>query len=169
MKLDWNAPILPGKAMLNLALETSFDDCLALFKTYQNSDNLVKFKNSPLMRLIIDDSKEVITLNSLDIWERNWPGELAHFYFKNEKLRRITINFYKDEFSKGEIHNCRLGSKIAELLPYYELIYDDGDESIFAYLNDVYTGLELYGSCCDLTQDPDQIIAGVVVSNIHLD
>ena len=33
MQLDWNAPIAPGKAMLNLVLETSFDDCLALFKT----------------------------------------------------------------------------------------------------------------------------------------
>ena len=33
MELDWNAPIVPGKAMLNLELGTNFNDCLALFKT----------------------------------------------------------------------------------------------------------------------------------------
>lgn len=168
IQLDWNAPIVPGKALLNLALETSFDDCLALLKSHRISKNLIRFKNSPLMRMYVDKKRETIRLKPKDNFDDDVHCMLAHFYFENESLKRITTYFNEEEFSKGEIHNCRLGSKILDLLPYYDLHYDDGDESVYAMSNGVYMGLELYGGCCDLTQDPDQIIAGLVVSNIPL-
>ena len=168
MELDWNAQVVPGKSMLNLKLETSFDDCLALLKSYRISDNLIRFKNSPVMRMFVDNERETIKLKPKDNLDDDVHCMLAFFCFENEILNRITTYLFEDEFSKGEIHNCRLGSKMADLLPYYDLDYDDGDESTYVISNGVYIGLELYGSCCDLVQDPDQIIAGMVVSNIPL-
>jgi hypothetical protein len=160
--LDWTAPIIPGHSVFNLNLGLSYAEVVDILKLYETSEGFIQLKNAPLMAL--RKNKNSIQFRKLESQNYDWQYEVILLYFVNDHLESIVVDDDIFYIYKGSIFGAVfLGDEIRELQKYVELMYDDYDEVMRAFENGKVIGLELYGSCCDLSVDPDQKIGGLRV------
>lgn len=160
--LDWTAPIIPGHSVFNLNLGLSYAEVIDILKFYETAEGFIQIKNAPLMALL--KKKNSIQFRKLEPQNYEWQYEVVLLYFVNDHLESIIIDddiFYI--YKGGIFGDILIGDEIKSLEKYVELMYDDYDEVVRAFEHGKVIGLELYGSCCDLSVDPDQKIGGLRV------
>lgn len=157
-RLDWAAPVEPGRGMLGLTLGLS----LASVRTLLGEDGkVVTFPNSP--RLTVDYSKRgVVYLHASDLGEPTyeWQNVVARLIFEEDELTGIIVlgDRGNEAFAyKGKLFGkIGLGSSVSELLAFGSIEYDDVDEVFFS---DQWSGIEIGGAgACDLSGNPEQVI-----------
>ncbi|WP_155635902.1 hypothetical protein [Burkholderia stagnalis] len=166
--IDWEAPIEPGRTMLGLPLGLSRDAIRKLIGcdgvTLQRT---VKFHNSP--RLLIDCRKPgVIFFRAADMEDvvYDWQNVLARLVFKKDALESIMVESDVGgagyEYKGRILNRVGLGAKVADLLEFGPLEYDDADE---VFYSDGLGRLEVAGDdSCDLSVNPNQVVAYIKIS-----
>lgn len=160
---DWQAPILPGAAMLGLTLGASHACVLrAMTGQARLPERVVRFPHSPGIRIRRETGQHGgLTLHAADADE----ALLASLWFDLDALTDIAVYcpsqadplFYSGELCRG----VGLGRPVAALeclgTPHF-----DADEEIFTVPG--LPGIQFGGgSCVSLHEDPAQIITWIRV------
>ncbi|MHA6825329.1 hypothetical protein ACQUJV_03825 [Ralstonia pseudosolanacearum] len=160
--LDWAAPIEPGKTMLGLTLGEKIESVLEkLGVGGESSREVITFPNSPHMR--VDCSKDGVIFLRVVGMENTvyaWQDVFARLIFDQGLLKSMVVLAHIGDSAcqyQGKIfEKVGLGSRVADLLEYGPLEYDEADE-VFHSLS--LTGFEVAGaSSCDLLTDPEQVV-----------
>ncbi|MHA6889914.1 hypothetical protein [Ralstonia pseudosolanacearum] len=158
--LDWAAPIEPGKAMLGLSIGMRVESVKKMLSVSgESSCEVITFQNSP--RMIVDCSKDgVIIFRAADVVNAvyAWQDVFARLIFDQGVLKSIIVisHIGDDDYQyKGKMFGrFGLGSRVADLLEYGSVEYDEADEVFFS---PSLKGLEVAGAgSCDLSTDPEQ-------------
>jgi hypothetical protein len=157
-KIDWAAPIEPGRGMLGLNLGMTLSTARALLG---EDGNIMAFANSP--RLTVDYSEDgLILLRAADMDNCNydWQNIVARLIFESGRLVGIVALGDRDNDAyayKGRLFNkVGIGTPVSDLLNIGPIEYDSAEEVFFS---DKWSGVEIGGSdACDLSVNPTQII-----------
>lgn len=162
-KIDWAAPIEPGRGMLGLLIGLSSSTVRALLG---EEGVVATFHNSP--ELTVDYCKEGMVLlraAALRECKYDWQNVVARLVFENEKLSSIII-FWGHDIEpytyRGKLfETIGLGSCVSDLKDFCAIEYDDAEEVFFS---DQWNGIEIGGTgACDLSKNPGQLIAFIRV------
>ncbi|WP_124626624.1 hypothetical protein [Burkholderia sp. Bp9012] len=165
--IDWEAPIEPGRAMLGLHLGLSIDAVRNLIGCDgENHQKVTQFRISP--RLLIDCLRPgVIFFRAADMntVECDWQNMLARLIFKQDALDSIIVESISGSVGyayKGRIlNNVGLGEKVAGLLEFGSIEFDDADE---VFYSDNLSGVEVAANdSCDLSVNPNQIVTYIKI------
>lgn len=164
MRLNWMAPVVPGKSMFNLGLGVGYASVLKLLKKYEVALNVIRIDNSHPMRLSFCLNEEAIFLKTINNENYDWKSDVALMLFDGGKLKSITT-YLNDPYSYlGYIFDgVGLGDQMRQLEKCFVLEYNDADESIYTLNEGKISGLVLYGASCDLSIDPNQKICAMKV------
>ncbi|MDB0573848.1 hypothetical protein LBW59_24180 [Ralstonia solanacearum] len=158
--INWAAPIEPGKTMLGLSIGMRVESVKKMLRVSgESSCEVIKFQNSP--RMLVDCSKDgVILFRAADVVNAvyAWQDVFARLIFDQGILRSIIVLTHIGDDAhqyKGKMFDrFGLGSRVADLLEYGPVEYDEADEVFFSLS---LKGLEVAGtSSCDLSTDPEQ-------------
>lgn len=168
IEFDWAAPIEPGRSMLGLTLGMSIESVKeALERCVIDNEHTIAFRNSP--KILADHCKEgLILLRAANIKDvvYQWQNVLCRLVFSQGHLSCIIVKAIVDDREchyKGKMFGkFGLGSKIADLLEYGTLEYDDAEE-VF-YPDESLAGMEIGGmGACDLSTRPDQAATSIKI------
>ncbi|QQJ96017.1 hypothetical protein JG536_10275 [Burkholderia ambifaria] len=165
-RIDWEAPIEPGEAMLGLRLGLSIDAVRTLIGCdSETCQQVTQFRNSP--RLLVDCLPGVVLFHAADMEdvECDWQNVLARLVFQQGVLKNIIVESIAGAagFSyKGRILNkVGLGEKVARLLEFGSIKFDDAEE---VFYSDNLRGMEVAGDdSCDLSVNKNQIVTYIKI------
>ena len=173
MKLDWAAPIVPGRSMMGLNLGMTFLEVERMLfdNNLPDQAGYIQFENSPVLK-VDSTEKGMIVLRAKDVRVVNysWQDDVSRLIFEDDQLSDIVISALLGEESmqyKGLIFNkAGLGSLVSDLFTYGSWGYDSGEE-LFYPLNEPEGILIGGSSACDLSEDPQQIISFIRVLRVQ--